>query len=74
MADYTKLPPESISQGENPPAQIPERKTINVYGRAEHEAIIRDAAWCKELGLDQYYEVMVYLKRWGGWLGEQNGS
>jgi hypothetical protein len=50
--------------------KLPERKHINVRGRQEHEAIIRDAAWCKELGLDQYYEIMVYLKRWGGWLGE----
>ena len=55
--------------GIDPPAELPETKWINVRGRAEHEAIIRDAAWCKELGLDQYYETMVYLKRWGGWLG-----
>ena len=52
------------------PDKLPERKHINVRGRSEHEAIIKDAAWCKELGLDQSYEVMVYLKRWGGWLGE----
>jgi hypothetical protein len=51
-------------------AKMPERKHVNVRGREEHEALIRDAAWCKELGLDQYYETMVYLKRWGGWLSE----
>jgi hypothetical protein len=57
--------------GENTPrAHLPERKHINVRGRQEHEAIIKDAAWCKELGLDQAYEVMVYLKRWGSWLSE----
>jgi hypothetical protein len=50
-------------------AKLPERRHINIRGRQEHEAIIKDAAWCKELGLDQAYEVMVYLKRWGGWLG-----
>jgi hypothetical protein len=48
----------------------PERKIVNVRGREEHEAVIRDAELCKELGLDQFYEAMVYLKRWGGWLGE----
>lgn len=47
---------------------VPERKHINVRGREEHEAVIRDADWCKELGLDQAYEIMVYLKRWGEWL------
>lgn len=45
-------------------------KRINVSGRAEHEAIIRDALWCEELGLDQMYEICVYLKRWGSWLDE----
>jgi len=56
--------------GIDPPAEIPETKWINVQGREEHEAIIKDAAWCEELGLDQIYETLVYLKRWGGWLGE----
>jgi hypothetical protein len=53
------------------PEHLPDRKWINIRGRAEHEAIIKDAAWCEELGLDQTYEVMVYLKRWGGWLGQE---
>jgi hypothetical protein len=54
--------------GIDPPAEIPETKYINVRGREEHEAIIKDAAWCEELGLDQVYETLVYLKRWGEWL------
>ena len=54
--------------GENPPATKPETRWINVRGREEHEAVITNAAWCKELGLDQAYEIMVYLKRWGEWL------
>jgi hypothetical protein len=58
----------SFSDGIDPPAELPERKFINIRGREEHEAIIKDAAKCKELGLDQYYETMIYLKRWGGWL------
>jgi hypothetical protein len=41
---------------------------INVRSRDEHECIINDAAWCEELGLDQIYEINVYLKRWGRWL------
>lgn len=43
-------------------------KYINIRGREEHEAIIKDSAWCQELGLDQHYEKNVYLKRWGSWL------
>lgn len=46
-------------------------KWVNVMGREEHEAIIKDGDWCRELGLDQAYEILVYLKRWGGWLGEK---
>lgn len=54
--------------GIEPPPQQIETKWINVRGREEHEAIIRDAEKCKELGLDQMYEILVYLKRWGSWL------
>lgn len=57
-----------LSDGFNPPSHEIPRKTIDVKGREEHEALIRNSAKCKELGLDQYYEIMVYLKRWGGWL------
>jgi hypothetical protein len=56
--------------GIDPPAQLPETKWINVRGREEHEAILKDAAWCAELGLDQLYETIVYLKRWGSWLSK----
>ena len=56
--------------GIKPPAELPPVKWINIRGRREHEAIIKDAAWCKELGLDQMYETMIYLKRWGDWLSE----
>ena len=52
----------------NPRAHLPEVKWINIRGRVEHEAIIRDEEWCKDLGLDQSYEITVYLKRWGSWL------
>ncbi len=58
---------EWISSAETP-SEPPERKVINVRGRREHEAILNDPSKCKELGLDRTYEVMVYLKRWGGWL------
>ena len=57
-----------MKNGIDPPAELPPVKYINIRGREEHEAIIKDAAWCKELGLDQAYEIMVYLKRWGSWL------
>jgi hypothetical protein len=59
---------DPFCEGIDPPAHLPERRYVNVRGREEHEAIIKDAAFCKELGLDQIYETMVYLKRWGGWL------
>jgi hypothetical protein len=58
----------SLSDGIDPPHVLPERKIINVNGRSEHEAIILDAKKCQELGLDQCYEVLVYLDRLGGWL------
>jgi len=47
-----------------------EKLIINVKGREEHEKILKDEKKCKELGLDRYYEIMVYLKRWGSWLSE----
>ncbi len=56
--------------GIDPPAERPPVKYININGREEHEAIIKDANKCAELGLDQYFEMMVYLKRWGGWLND----
>jgi hypothetical protein len=55
----------------NPPPEIPETKWINVRGREEHEAILRDIDKMWSLGLNPTYEKMVYLRRWGSWL---NGS
>ncbi len=63
-------PREPIFEGIDPPAELPSTKWINVRGRAEHEAVIKDKGLCKELGLDQFYEAMVYLKRWGSFLSE----
>ena len=54
----------------DPPKEKIETKWINIHGREEHEKIIKDADKCKELGLDQKFEVLVYLMRWGGWLRE----
>ena len=64
--------PLPLSEGIDPPANLPERVVINVNGREEHEAVIKDGARCKELGIDQLYETMVYLNRWGGWLNADN--
>jgi len=59
-----------IALGEHldPPAEQIPVKDINVNGRKEHEALIKDGSKCRELGLDQIYETIVYLNRWGGWL------
>jgi|ERR1700743_2119674 len=62
---YTPVDKKSMPLEE---IENPEVKWINVRGREEHEAVIKDAAWCKELGLDQIYETIKYLKRWGSWL------
>jgi hypothetical protein len=57
-------------EGEEFPTEKPHVKYINVRGREEHEAVIKDKALCQELGLDQIFEAMIYLKRWGSWLSE----
>ncbi len=54
--------------GIDPPAYIPETKWISVKGREEHEALLRDEDKMLSLGLDPYYEKMVYLNRWGSYL------
>lgn len=59
-------------QGIESAAYLPERTAINVNGRKEHEAIIKDPVKCKQLELDQMFETMVYLKRWGGWLKNED--
>jgi hypothetical protein len=67
-----KINPAPIPlENETPPAFLPETVYINVRGRKEHEELLKDADKCKELGLDQYYETMVYLHRWGEWLDEK---
>ena len=69
---YSNLSGAMIALGihlEPPGEKIPV-KYVNVRGRAEHEALLKDANKCKELRLDQMYEIMVYLKRWGNWLSD----
>jgi len=70
---FSQLPDETmpLSDGINHTSEVLPVKWINVHGREEHEAIIRDVAWCRELGLDQMYEIMVYLHRWGSWLNKE---
>ena len=63
--------PIPLGDGENPPAEQIPTKWINVKGREEHEAMLRDSDKMWSLGLDPAYEKIVYLKRWGSWL---NGS
>lgn len=55
-----------------PPDELPERKTINVHGRREHESYLKDPKKCADAGLDIAYETMIYLKRWGGWLEDED--
>lgn len=57
--------------GVDPPAERLEQRYINVNGREEHEAWLKDPKKCTEHGLDVVFETMIYLKRWGGWLDEQ---
>lgn len=60
------------NDGIDPPAHIPETKWINVNGREEHEALLKDPEKMRSLGLDPYFETMVYLKRWGGCLKDES--
>jgi len=60
-----------LNEGIDPPAEMIKTKYINIKGRKEHEAILKDAKKCEELGLDQYYEIIVYLNRWGSWLNDE---
>ena len=69
--NYPKAEPIDDFGGITPPAQKLERISINVNGREEHERFILDAEKCKENGIDQMYETMVYLKRWGNWLKDE---
>jgi hypothetical protein len=60
-----------MNQDINPPSEQILVKYINVNGREEHEALLRDESKMLDLGLDPYFEIMVYLRRWGGWLNEK---
>jgi len=60
--------------GIDPPAEALPRKWIDVKGRVEHEALLKDPEKMASLGLDPFYEVMVYLSRWGGWLEDEDKS
>lgn len=57
--------------GLDPPGDEIPTKWINVRGREEHEALLRDSDKMWSLDLDPAYEKIVYLRRWGSWL---NGS
>lgn len=61
----------TLSEGIDPPSERLPVTYINVKGREEHEAFLKDAEKCKQHGLDQMYEIIVYLKRWGGWLNDE---
>ena len=69
---YSHMNPITIPLGDffidPPPQKLHDPEWINVEGREEHEAIIKDKSKCAELGLDQVYETIVYLKRWGSFL------
>lgn len=65
-----KLNNDCEFNGIEPPSEIPLIKWINVHGREEHEALLKDDKKMVELGLDPYFEKIVYLRRWGGWLNE----
>lgn len=70
--DHLNAALKPLVERDTPPAYRLETKTHDVKGRVEHEAILKDPKKCEELGLDIYFETMVYLKRWGGWLHETN--
>jgi hypothetical protein len=67
-----KPPPECLSlpdDGIDPgPHRLPMPTLIEVHGREQHESMLKDHEKMLSLGLDPYYETMVYLHRWGGWL------
>lgn len=62
----------TLCNGEDPPEEQLQCRHIDVRGRKEHEAMLRNPEKCKELGLDIYYETVVYLNRWGGWLKDED--
>lgn len=59
-----------LTEGSYPSHENPGRRSIDVKGRKEHEEWLKDPKKCKDAGLDHTYEVLVYLRRWGGWLND----
>ncbi len=70
-----KLPSDPIPLGDDGidpgPDRLPMPTLVNVNGREEHEAMLKDSEKMISLGLDPYFETMVYLQRWGGWLKDE---
>ncbi len=69
------LPNEPIPLSNESIFPLPEKipvKFINVKGREEHEALLKDYDKMNELGLDPIYETMAYLRRWGDWLAKED--
>ena len=60
-----------LFEGQEPPSHEIPTHYIDINGRAEHEEILKDEKRMLEMGLDPYFERMVYLKRWGGWVNER---
>lgn len=52
--------------------KISQKKINNFMSRESHEDLVKNTFKCKELGLDQHYEIMMYLKKWGNWLQKSN--
>jgi hypothetical protein len=72
LSTLTKTDPIPLTNDAiDPPPFIPKTRHIEVNGRKEHESIIKDTDKCRELGVDQMYEIMVYLHRWGSWLEDE---
>lgn len=71
MCGECNWPIASLSEGIEPPSELLPVKYINVNGREEHEAMLRDESKMLDLGLDPVFERIVYLKRWGGWLKDE---
>jgi hypothetical protein len=63
---------ELAPQGIEPSGEMIPVTYIDVNGREEHEALLRDHKKMISFGLDPCYEICVYLKRWGSWLNESN--
>lgn len=70
---YHTLDPDPIPLGDgiDPPEEMLSVNWINVNGREEHEAMLKDHEKMISIGLDPYFETIVYLKRWGSWLKDE---